>query len=330
MKKLFVLAGLVILIVPTVVLAAVIRSDSNLAQGEVVSGNLYMTGSAPVVAGTVQGDLVAAGGTVVVTGNVTQDALIAAGNINVTGPVGGDLRAFGGNIYIDSVVQGEVFTAGGDIKIGPNAVINGDLIASGGNVQLNPAAKVYGNKKIASGQDLEKNAEANMGGTPKFLQAAFLIGQLMSILGLLLVAALSFGFYPLVTNKLVAKTLEKGCIWKNLGLGLLMLLLLPVAGVICLITGVGVLLGFIIIFAFVLYILFGIAFAGITFGGWLHHVTKKPKKPQITWGALILGVILLHIISIIPVIGWIIALIFMLITWGGAARMKLELVKGIK
>ena len=328
-KRLFLIIGLICVILPAVAFAAAIKTDTNLAQGEVVSGNLYITGSAPVVAGTVHGDLIAAGGTVVVTGNIAEDALVAGGNVNVTGQVGGDLRVFGGSVYIDSEVSGEVFTAGGDVRFGPNAVINGDLIANGGNVQLNPSTKVYGDKKIKTGEDIE-NSFAKNGGLPKVLQTAFLVGQVISILSLLLVAVLFFGFFPALTNKIVAKSLEKGAVWTNLGLGLLMLLLMPIAAVVCFFTGIGALLGLLLIFAFILYIIFGIAFAGITFGGWLYHVTKKPKKLQITWGALILGVVLLHIINLVPFIGWIAAIIFILITWGGALRMKWELIRGIK
>jgi len=329
-RKLVVIGGLFLLALPTVVLASIIRTDANVPQSEVVSGNLYITGSAPVIAGTINGDLVAAGGTLVITGNILQDILVAGGNINISGQTGGDVRAFGGSIYLDGVVTGDVLTAGGDVRFGPNAVIHGDLIANGGTVTLNPATKVYGIKKISNGEDFQKEAGGALREMPAILQTAFLVGQLISILGLLLAAALCFGFFPGVTNRLVYKTLEKGYIWKNIGLGFLMAALLPVAAIICFITGVGVMLGFILLFAFILYILFGIAFSGVIFGGWLYAVTKKPKKPLVTWGALILGIIFLHIISLIPVIGWLVSLVYILLTWGGALRMKLEIISGIK
>lgn len=330
LKRLLAAGAMLTIAVPAIAFAAIIREEQNLPQNEVVNGNLYMTGSAPVVAGTVNGDLVAAGGTVVITGNVSQDVFVVGGNLNITGPVGGDVRAFGGNIYIDSVVQGEVVTAGGEIQFGPNAVVQGDLVASGGNVKLNPATKVYGNKKIETGEEMKKDAGDVVREMPKFFQTAFLVGQLISILGLLLVACIMFGAAPGITNRIVSKTLEKGCIWKNLGIGALMGLLLPIAAIICFITGVGAMLGALMLFGFIVYILFGISFAGITFGGWLYQVTKKPKKPTVSWGALILGVILLHIISLIPIIGWLICLFFVLITWGGSLRMKTEIIKGIK
>jgi cytoskeletal protein CcmA (bactofilin family) len=329
-RHLSVTVALALLLIPVVAFAAVIRTDSNLPQGEVVNGNLYLTGSAPVIAGSVHGDLLAAGGTVVMTGNVSQDFLIAAGNIIVSGPVGGDLRAFGGNIYIDAPVQGEVFTAGGDVKIGANAVITGDLVVYGGNVVINPAAKIYGVKKISSSADLEKEMKAKGNELPSFLQTAFLLGQLMSLLGLLLVAALMFGFFPNVTNRVATKSLEHGFVWKNLGLGMLVLLAAPLAAIICLITGFGALLGGILFFMFMVYILFGIAFSGITFGLWLYKITKKDKKPQLKWGTLILGVVLLHVISLIPIFGWLAALVFILLTWGGALRLKMEIIKQIK
>jgi hypothetical protein len=329
MKKIFA-SALIAIVIPAVAFAAILKENENLGQSEVVSGNLYMTGSAPVVAGTINGDLVAAGGTVIVTGSVSQDVLVAGGNVNMTGPVGGDLRAFGGNVVIDCTVQGEVFTAGGEVQIGPNAVIQGDLIASGGSVKVNPAAKVYGNKKIQTGEDVQKDAGGALREMPKFFQTAFLVGQLVAILGLLIVACLMFGLAPALTKRIVAKTLEKGYIWRNLGLGVLMMLLLPISALICFVTGVGAMLGFLLLFGFIIYILYGVVVSGIIFGGWLYQVTKKPKKPCVTWGALVLGVVLLHIISIIPVIGWLVVLIFILISWGGTLRMKFEIIRSIK
>jgi cytoskeletal protein CcmA (bactofilin family) len=333
-KRLFakvslVLVGVVLFTVPMLALAATIRTDANLGQNEVVADNLYITGSAPVIAGQVNGDLIAGGGTIVVTGKVMQDGLIAGGNLNVSGTFGGDVRIFGGNIYFDGQAQGEVFAAGGKIIIGPNAVINGDLIASGGTVDVDPAAKITGTKKIQSGEDYA-DQQKGMTRTTKFLQAAFLISQVISILSLLLIASLLLGFARPVTNKVVTKALEKDAVWKNLGIGLMLFMLLPVAAILCLVSTVGWIFGLALILAFIMYLLASMVFSGIVFGGWLYQVTKKPKKFQMKWWALVAGVILLHIISLIPVFGWIIVTLFFLLSWGAIARMQVDIFKQVK
>jgi cytoskeletal protein CcmA (bactofilin family) len=326
-KRVLVSLGVMLFAVPFMAQAAVFRNDVNLSQNENVTENLYITGSTPVVSGNVVGDLIACGGTVVVTGNVSNDGLIAGGNINVSGSFSGDVRIVGGNIYFDGKSAGELFVAGGSIEIGPNAVINGDLIASGGDVKVDPLAKVFGEKKIQSGEEYAQAAKGTKGFT-SFIQTAFLIGQLVAILSLLLVAALLFGLLPNLVNGIVSKALEKEMILKNIGLGLLMFVVLPVAGILCLVSGIGWIVGVMLLFGFVIYLLFSMAIAGIVFGGWLYMVTKKPKKFSVKWWSLIAGVILLHIISQIPLFGWIVASFFILMSWGAVARMKWGIVRG--
>ncbi len=317
---------------PMTVSAANFRADTNIAQSEMISGNTYITGSAPVIAGNIEGDLTGAGGTVVMTGNISQDGLIAGGNINITGAFKVDLRVLGVNIFFDGNVGGELMAAGGNVTIGPNAVINGDLIIYAGKVVINPAAKILGKRNVQSSEEYAQgmDKESNINRMTQFLQTAFLISQLIAILSLLLAASVFFGVFPSVTNMLVTKALEKSAIWKNIGLGFLMFLVLPIAAILCLISGIGWMIGLILILAFIIYLMAASIMAGVVFGGWLYMVTKKPKKIQVKWFALIAGVILLHIISIVPFIGWIAAYIFILLTWGAIARTQWAVIRSIK
>jgi cytoskeletal protein CcmA (bactofilin family) len=324
-----ILVAAVLLASPAFALAATVRTDANLALNENISGNLYIMNPTPVVAGQVDGDLTVAGGTVLVTGKVTQDGLITGGTLIVSGNFGGDVRMLGGNIYFEGQTQGEVFVAGGNVRIGPNAVINGDLIAYGGSVVVDPAAKITGTKRIQSGEDYA-DQQKNITVATKFLQTAFLIGQVISILSLLLVASILFWFAPAITNKVVTKALDKKSVWKNLGIGLMLFILLPVAAILCLVSTVGWIFGLALIFAFIMYLLASMVLSGVVFGGWLYLVTKKPKRFQMKWWALVAGVILLHIISLIPIFGWIIVAIFFLISWGAIARTQVEIFKGVK
>jgi hypothetical protein len=326
-------SGALFMVAPLSALAANFRTDANIAQTENVSGNMYISGSTPVIAGNIDGDLTAAGGTIVMSGTVTQDELLAGGNINVTGMINGDLRSFGGNIYFDGTTGGDLMAAGGNVRLGPNAVVGGDLIIYAGKVAVDPAAKITGKRTVMSGEEYaqaEKEAGKNINRLTEFLQAAFLIGQLIAILSLLLVAAIFFGVFPAVTNAVVSNALEKNAVWKNVGLGFLMFIVIPIAAVLCFITGIGWMLGLILIFAFIIYLLISSVLAGVIFGGWLYKVTKKPKKLQIKWWSLATGVILLHIISLIPFLGWIVSFIFVLLTWGAIARTQWSVIRAVK
>lgn len=330
MKKLLSLfIGLMVFAMPFLGQAMTIKNDGNVGQAEVVFGNLYLAGGAPVVAGNVQGDLIAAGGTIVVTGSVDEDALIMAGNTNISGKIAGDLRVFGGSVFIDGTVNGEVVATGGDVRIGPNAVIQGDLFSSGGAVTVNPLAKVFGKQTIHSeGQDGDDGKWRK--GVDKFLQVAFLLGQVMTIIGLLLIGMAFFGLFPNIVNKVVQLGLQKGQFWKNVGLGLIMMIGIPVSAILCFMSGIGVMMGVILSVVFVLFMLINMVSAGYIFGALLYKLVKRPKKLQMGWGIVIGGIALLHLVSLIPYLGFLVALVFMLLSWGSLAKVQWTLAKGIK
>lgn len=330
MKKLLSLfIGLMVFAVPFLSQAMTVKSDGNVGQSEVIFGNLYLTGGAPVVAGAVQGDLIAVGGTIVVTGSVDEDALILAGNTNISGKILGDLRVFGGSVFIDGTVNGEVLATGGDVRIGPNAVIQGDLLGSGGSVTVNPAAKIFGKKTLQSeGQDGDDGKWRK--GFDKFLQVAFLLGQVMTIIGLLLIGMAFFGLFPNIVNKVVQLSLQKGQFWKNVGLGLIMMVGIPVSAVLCFMSGIGVMLGFILAVIFALFMLVNMVSAGYIFGALLYKLVKRPKKLQMGWGIVIGGIALLHLVSLVPYVGFLVSLVFMLLSWGSLAKVQWSLAKGIK
>jgi len=322
------LAGLMIFAMPVLCQAMTVKTDGNLGLSEVVFGNLYLTGGAPVIAGSVQGDLIAAGGTVVVTGTVDEDAFIMAGNTNVSGKVAGDLRVFGGSVFIDGTVNGEVVVTGGDVRVGPNAVVQGDFLASGGSVTINPQAKIFGKKTIQADSEGEDGKWKK--GLEKFLQVAFLIGQLMTIIGLLLIGMTLFGIFPNIVNRVVQQGLQKGQFWKNIGLGIVIMVATPLSALLCFMSGIGVMMGLILMFVFVLGILMSMVFSGYIFGGLVYKLVKKPKKLQMGWGIVIAGIAVLHLISLIPFIGFLFVLVFMLLSWGSLVRVQWALAKGIK
>lgn len=329
MKKLFALLAGFSLLVPSLAFASVIRANENVNQSESLNENVYLPGSNPMMAGTVQGDLVAMGGNVYISGTVYQDALLLGGTLNVTGHIGGDLRAFGANIMVDGPVDGELFAAGGNVTVGPHAVIHGDVNISGGQVNIDPAASMTSSKiNIQSGQNDEKRAPKTLFfDTNKFLTAAFWVTQLMLILGMLAVVALLHLLFPNVTRKFVQQVSSKGMFWKSFLTGLVILVVTPIAAIIAFITGIGIFLGLLILFAYAAFIIASVLYGGVAFGGLLYELIKKPKKYAMGWGWLMLGVAGLHVVTWIPLVGWIIGFVFFLAAMGGIATMKWKQMK---
>jgi cytoskeletal protein CcmA (bactofilin family) len=118
-------------------------------QGEVVDDDLYASGGAVTVYGTINGDLIATGGSITVSGTVNGDVAIAGGTLVIEGTVADDIRAAGGTITVNSNVGGDVVAAGGTIAIGPNARIGNDLVTGAGSVDIK--GTVEGDVKIGGG-----------------------------------------------------------------------------------------------------------------------------------------------------------------------------------
>ncbi len=330
MKKFLSLIAIVAFAVPTFALAATFHTNTNVPAGETVVGNLYLVGGTPTINGNVQGDLYVAGGTVVMTGSVVEDLVTAGGNISVTGSVGGDVRAFGGTIFIDSVVNGEVIVSGGEVIIGPNAQIRKDLVAAGGTVDVDKNAKIYGSQMIEADKEHMENVKAMAEPFAQFAAIGFWIAQAGLLLMYFVVAAVFLGLFPNVLKKWTTKGLSKGQFWPSLGLGFALMIGLPISSFILMASGVGALLGALLMLVFVLYVLLNLCLAGILFGEWLKKVTTKTRKVEPSWKWGLGGIALLHAITLVPFIGWLIGLVFFLYSWGTMATVDWKVAKSLK
>jgi len=330
MKKLFALLAGIALLLPCLALASVMRADMNISEGETIGENAYITGGNPVVSGTVVGDLLATGGNVFVNGSIFQDAMIAGGTVNVTGHIGGDLRVFAGNVMIDGPVDGELLVYGGSVMIGPHAVIRGDVNVGAGRVQVDPAAKMLGSKvNIQQDEKTAKDDSKPMFDTNKFLTVAFWVTQLALLIGMFAVVAILHLLFPNFTKKFVTEGSHPKTFGKSFLRGLVLFIVMPVAAIICFFTVVGGFLGGLILVAYAAFIIASTLYAGVVFGGLLYELIKKPKKYKMGWSWLVLGVVGLHIITWLPIIGWIFGFVFFLTAWGALASVRWKQMKTV-
>lgn len=326
MKKISLVIGILFLLIPTIAFAAYFIADENVPRGEIIMGNLYLAGGAPSMDGDVQGDLYITGGNVSVTGNVTNDLVAAGGTITVTGTVNDDIRVFGGQIYLDGRVNGEVIAFGGDVRIGPNANIRKDLVAGGGNINIDENSQVFGTTKIYTESEAEKaKQEMREPGT-----TGYLFGVLFTVLIYLVLAAVLMGLFPKLITKYLADASKKESFWKNIGLGLLVFLVTPIAAVLCFITGIGVMLGFVLLLCYILFILFNLVLAGVFFGIIAKKIILKQKKVEMDWLWALGGVVVLHLLTLVPMVGFFIGAFFFLFSFGASISTEWKVLRAVK
>lgn len=328
--------------------------------GDVI-GDLTAAGGGVLVTGKVAQDVLAAGGSVDLFGDVGSDIRAAGGRVNINGTVSGDVLAAGGMVQILSgaIVKGDVLVAGGSVVI--NGTVNGSVRAGGGSVVIN--GTVLHNVDVKAGKTFEVGSSAVINGdvtyrSPKELKIAegalirgktlfapltrmdkltiggpaglalkkigFLIGlafllKLLAVFALALVLVLPYRkLTEAVSHKFVTR------FWHSLWLGLVNLIVVPVAAVILIASVIGLLPGVLLGLLYAALLLTAHVYAGIFLGGWLSKKLNHSKALHVTVKSALVGVVALDLIGFIPFAGWLVKGVFFLAALGSLATLAYE------
>jgi cytoskeletal protein CcmA (bactofilin family) len=311
-KVIYAAAVSMFLIVPFSIFAAQFKADKQvtISKDEVIHGNLYLAGSAVSVAGMIQGDLLAAGGNVTILGPVTQDVMVAGGTIIFDANVGGDVRIAGGNITIEGDITGDLVVAGGQIAILSGTTIRGDLVAAGGQVTNN--GTVRGQTSIYLPKEKEQKKEF-----PAKLFAFFKLGWVLKMLMIIATGLVLFYLLRQGTQEVVRKARDN--FGKELLRGFILLVTVPVAILIMLLTVVGVPIGVLGIWIYATLLTLSSVFGGMVLGSVIYRLVLRKTSP-LTIGAVLIGIILFQLFKVIPFVGWFITFVFFLPALGSLAH----------
>ncbi len=322
----YTLAGIIgffALLFPLVTNAAVFMAEENVMVKEPVLDNLYIASGNPFITADVQGDLFVAGGNVDISGHIMGDLGAAGGTVKITGKVDGDVRVFGGTLFINSEIGGEVISFGGEVTYGPNARVGKDLIAGSDKLKIDPAAVIMGKRTVFEGPEKDKGQARPVNRTNAWLTGDFWVTMIYTILVYLLVAAVLMGAFPNIVKKYSQTAKAKGgTFWKHFGLGLLGLFVFPLSALLLLFTGIGALLGGILMVLWLMYFLLAFVVAGFLLGMVAKQVITK-QNTDLDWYWGLGGVAVLPLLSSLPFVGWAVGLVFF--TWAIGTMMDGDL-----
>ncbi|MES2345310.1 MAG: polymer-forming cytoskeletal protein [Chlamydiota bacterium] len=236
-----------------------------------VTGDVYAAGSQIVIDGDVDGDVLAIGGSIHIAGTVMRNIRIIGAQVTVSGKVGGAATIVAGNAQLvpSGGIQGNfVATVGnGDIAspIGGTATIvasnlrissaiQGSLQAYVGHMRLTSRSMVNGDLIYDSDHAAIIESEAKIRGTityrPSVIQEIFkgrllnilligskLTGILMNFLYTFVVGWIWLRLYPQNLERALNALTHKP--WKAFACGLMLLILLPLASLIFLMSILG-------------------------------------------------------------------------------------------
>jgi cytoskeletal protein CcmA (bactofilin family) len=321
----------------------------NLGEGEVLEDDLIVAGGTIMIDGDVSGDLIAAGGNIEVAGRVDDDAWIAGGSLIIDGEIGDDLRAAGGDIRLRGSVADNAMIAGGTITTSSNSDVGGDLDVAGGSIEIAghvgadlscnggsvviggtvdgnaticaddirilQSARIQGDLEYTSDKEIEIPAGTVMGDvvykrSEKKVEDIYskTTASIISFLSILLIGLLMVRFKRNTTIK-VSDTITTQ-ILKSLGSGVLLLIIIPLVALVLMVTVIGIPLGLIVLFAYIVILYISEIFVGLAIGRRI--VTYAKKEISSPYWHLVVGLIVIAFATRLPLIGFLISLIVIL------------------
>ncbi|SEK73782.1 hypothetical protein SAMN05444354_102207 [Stigmatella aurantiaca] len=259
------------------------------------------------------------GGNMVVRGHVEKDAVVFGGNLDVFGSVDGDVHAFGGTVTLHpgARVEGEASAIGGQVVQAEGAHVEGDIESMEGT---SLGSMVLGEVKDSLQKEFKRSEEADSerseatgedddsgGGFPAFLlKFAALFG--LGFLGQLL--------FPTRMKELAAEIKAQPV---NSGLtGLLGAVALIPISVILAITLVGIPVLVLMWLVIPLAAALGLAAVASEIG--LRLPFLRGRKTQAA--VLALGLLVLLGVGAIPVLGWLVMALAVLVAFGAVIRTR--------
>jgi hypothetical protein len=333
--------------------ATFLTSEEEVSIPEALTDDLYIAGNGVSIDKDVSDDVFAGGQSVKIDANIGQDVFAGGNSVRITGTVGDDVFAGGEIVEINVASVDDVFAGGNRVEISKDTVVNGDVFAGGQTVTI--AGNVKGNVKIGgdtmiikSGAVIEGALDTYGEKEPRIEAGATISGErkhhvkvaaavknktsvswwVTSVLTWFVVGLVLIYLVPQLTNKVTetalkssGKSLLIGAVWA--------LLFLPVV-ILLMITVVGIPLAFILLLLTIVFFMLAIAYAMILIGVWTMKKISKTESEKVSWQHVLLGVVIYKVITLIPIIGWLVGFILVLLSLGALIWTDLKLFKGPK
>jgi cytoskeletal protein CcmA (bactofilin family) len=332
---------------------------------ETVDDDVYASGNAVDIRGTVHGTVYAAGNTVSVVGSVTGDVWAAGNSVSIGGDVGHSVHAAGNQVTVDGRVGDDIAAAGQTLTLGAQAnggrdaalagngvllagrlgrnlfvgantltvsgSVGGDLTANVSRMSLTNGSSVQGNVRYTSDNAAQIANGATVGGrvvrsfpqrperpSPAAQALLAFTAWLRRLIGLLLFGLIVVPLFPLfvrhATERIRVDPLP------SLGIGLAILVLVPVSAMMAFVIGLLVGGWWIALFELALYVI-AIAVATIVsavfLGRWIIERVSHPRAHDLL--ALLVGLFALTLLEAVPVLGVLVRIAEVLFGLGAVA-----------
>ncbi len=271
---------------------------------------------------------------------IGRDAHIFSESATFQGDVKGDLRAQTGQIVFSGSVGGDFVYEGAELVIGPDAVIDGDLIyTTPEKAEISSSARIDGEIRWtrAERKDAEDVSVLSAGKVLAwfmshrgyflwltfvsfvfFIVSAIPFPTILALPALLITLLISGNLFILFTKDLSSRTEKvlKKRMFPSIGLGFAILFLTPVISFVLLLT---VFLGGMLILIYGVACFAGGVYASLFIGRKICLVLNVGSESSAGYLCYSIGVFLLVVLSFIPVLGYLLSMLVIMMGLGGLA-----------
>lgn len=260
------------------------------------------------LSGDYEKDIFAAGNSVNISGNVGRDVFASGNAVTITGNCAGNAYIAANSVVIDGKIGKNLYLSAEEITISNTADISGQLHYNA-DAKINAPAFVLSDALVTDPtytQDTDETEKDN--GITADGILSNLKGAAFGFIGLLLVAYILLWLTP-VWNKVDAKYTSApfSKYAKAFGIGLAVLICVPLASVILMITGVGLRTALLVLFLYAAAITASPVIFGFIIGSLILRRAFRLKPCY--YFELALGLAIYKIISLIPVLSLICGII---------------------
>ncbi len=276
---------------------------------ETKEGGFAAAGADLEIKGNVRGGLKAFGANVMHSGAVEGEVMVFGANVTLAGKYRDKVKVGAANLTLSGTFDGPVAAGAAKITVAPTAVIKGDLIYTAASLDRQEGSQIRG--KIAQREFKERKEWVEKG--KKAILSLWIAYWVLSIPALIIAGLLIHYLFPRGTEAVLAAIPRSP--WKNLGVGLVFVVVVPVGITIALITLVGIPIGIMVALGYGILIYISRIFIGVWIGRKILGYFKKSLATAFFW-PLFLGTLITTFLLIIPVLGWLFRLFFVLFAVG--------------
>jgi cytoskeletal protein CcmA (bactofilin family) len=295
-----------------------------------VAGDAYLAGAHVEVRGPIEKGLYAAGASVVASGSVQHNARLVGGSVEVTpgAHFGGALSMAGQSLSFAGTADTYLQMAGRDATV--SGTVGGDAEISAARIEIGPGAHIAGKLRYRSDREPVIAAGATIGGGLERLpgplhawtwregahHALHGVGRGIWFSGSFVLGVLLLWLAP---GFLAATSRQAASEWPLcLGVGLGILIAVPVTAALLLITLIGIPLGLLAIALYAVVLLLGHIVAAVAVGDYALGRWAPARAGAAGWRMLgFLGALLaLGLVRHVPLVGGLVALLVFLVGVG--------------